>query len=131
MDARTHLKLFVIATVAWALFWVIGLPAYYQQYSTPFMVWFDALALLPLGLIFLLVLRRVRPGRRMQRSLWMAFYFTVPVAIYDWLYCGLFLGYGLSFVLVYWYLSVYYVLPWLVLPVCAAFLNRRQMSQPV
>jgi hypothetical protein len=46
MRFRSHLRLLVIVSVAWTLFWVAGLPDYYQQYSTKFMVFFD-LAILP------------------------------------------------------------------------------------
>jgi hypothetical protein len=124
MTARTHRTLFILGTVAWVAFWIAGLPSYYQQYSTTFMIWFDALLLVPLTIVFARMLRRVRANRRLTVSLWMSFYFTVPLAVYDWLYCGLFLDRGVAFVFRYWYLSVYYVIPWLVLPACAAWLNR-------
>lgn len=124
MTARAHRKLFLLGTIAWFAFWLLGLPGYYQQYSTTFMIWFDALLLVPLVAVFMRMLQRVRANRRLTVSLWMAFYFSVPLAIYDWLYCGVFLDYGLAFVSRYWYLSVYYVIPWLVLPPGAAWLNR-------
>jgi len=125
MARRDHVRLFVAATVAWVLFWAIGLPDYYQQYSQTFMVWFDAIAIVPLSAVFLFVLKRAPQAERTRLSLWMAFYFTVPVAVYDWLYCGVFLGHGLGFLWRYWYLTVYYVIPWPLLPALAAVLNRR------
>lgn len=60
----------------------------------------------------------------------MAFYFTVPLAVYDGLYCGVYLGDGAAFVLRSWYLSVYHLLPWLLLPSCVAWLNRARPSSP-
>lgn len=117
-----------MGTLAWVVFWVLGLPSYYQQYSTSFMVGFDALLLPLLAVAFTRSLGRVRPGRRLAVSLWMAFYFTVPLAIYDWLYCGVFLRHELAFVSRYWYVSVYYVIPWILLPACVAWLNRRPGS---
>jgi hypothetical protein len=130
MNARMHGQFFAVATVAWAVFWLLGLPAYYQQYSSASMVWFDALLLIPFAFIFTRILGRCRPSRRLRRSLWIAFYFTVPLAIYDWLYCGVYLQHGVAFVRRYWYLSVYYLLPWLLLPSCVAWLNRAQPSSP-
>jgi len=124
MRRRTHLRLLLVATLAWAAFWAAGLPSYYQQYSRPFMIWFDALVLIPLSGAFLFVLRQAPQHRRIALSLWMAFYFTVPLAIYDWLYCGVFLSHGLAFLSHYWYLSVYYVIPWPVILCLAAVLNR-------
>jgi hypothetical protein len=93
------------------------------------MLWFDALVLIPLSAVFLLVLSRAPQKRRTTLSLWMAFYFTVPLAVYDWLYCGVLQGHGLGFLWRYWYLSVYYVIPWLVLPCMAVVLNRRGPGQ--
>jgi hypothetical protein len=61
----------------------------------------------------------------MTVAAWIAFYFTVPLAFYDWLYCGIYLGYGIGFVSRFWYLSVYYAIPWVVLPVVALVLDRR------
>lgn len=124
MSLRTHLRLLLIGTVAWLVFWVLGLPSYYQQYSTTTMLWFDGLLLIVLVPVFLRMLRRVRASRRIGFSLWLAFYLTVPLAIYDWLYCGVILEHGLSFLALYWYATVYYVIPWLVLPACAVWLNR-------
>ena len=128
MTRRAHVHLLLACTVAWAVFWAVGLPAYYQQYSRTFMIWFDALVLIPLSAVFLLVLRRAPQARRMTLSPWMAFYFTAPVAIYDWLYCGVLLGHGPGFVWRYWYLSVYYVIPWPLLPCLAAVLNHREQD---
>ena len=130
MNVRIHKKLFLVGTVAWVAFWVLGFPSYYQQYSTISMVWFDGLLLIPFAFAFTRILGRSRPSRRLGLSLWMAFYFTVPLAAYDWLYCGVFLGHGFAFVLRYWYLSVYYLVPWLLLPSCVAWLIRAQPSTP-
>ena len=58
-----------------------------------------------------------------------SFYFTVPLALYDWLYCGLYLGHGIEFVSRYWYLSVYYAIPWILLPLMALLLNRTHPGQ--
>jgi hypothetical protein len=131
MTLQGHVRLLLAATIAWVLFWVVGLPDYYQQYSTTFMVWFDTIALVPLSAAFVYVLGRAsRPGR-IRLALWMAFYFTVPIAIYDWLYCGVLLGQGPGFVWRYWYLSVYYVIPWPLLPALASALNRRSTGPAV
>lgn len=88
------------------------------------MAWFDSVLALVLIPVFYRVLSRVRLDRRLARSLWIAFYVTVPLAIYDWFYCGVFLGHGLHFLVRYWYVSVYYVIPWIMLPACALVLNR-------
>jgi len=128
VSRKGHIRLFFIATLVWVGFWAVGLPAYYQQYSHTQMVWFDALVLIPITAIVYAVLKSIRPSRRLTVSRWMAFYFTVPLAFYDWLYCGIYLGSGLRFIVQYWYLSVYYVIPWILLPVVASSLNRMSMQ---
>jgi hypothetical protein len=128
MSKRHHIRLFIFATAVWVGFVVGGLPDYYQQYSTGFMVTFDLLVLIPITLVLYFVLRRQAPRRRMTVALWIAFYFTVPLALYDWLYCGLWLGHGVGFVWEYWYLTVYYALPWLLAPAIVLLANRKGPS---
>lgn len=119
MRKRGHIRLLMIATLVWAAFWAGGLPSYYQQYSTKFMVIFDLVALLLIAGVVYFVLRRARHNRRPKLALWLAFYFTVPLAIYDWLYCGIYLGHGMGFIVRFWYLSVYYAIPWIMFPLVA------------
>jgi hypothetical protein len=124
LRAKGHVRIFFIATVVWAGFWLAGLPSYYQQYSKLLMAWFVLLLLIPIAAVVAYVLKKLRIERRLTVALWMAFYFTVPLAVYDWLYCGLYQGHGVRFISVYWYLSVYYVIPWLLFPLVALLLNR-------
>ena len=121
--------MFVVASLAWIGFWLVGLPAYYQQYSLSAMIWFDALLVLPIGGVFFVLLRRVPPSKRMKVALWYSFYFTVPFFVYDWLYCGLYLGHGMRLLSTFWYLSVYYAVPWIVLPLIAIVLGHERSKQ--
>ncbi|MEZ5728490.1 MAG: hypothetical protein R3E48_11080 [Burkholderiaceae bacterium] len=50
-------------------------------------------------------------------------YYTLPFAILDTLYCGLYLGHGYSYLWKFWYLTVFYVSPWLTLLPTAALLR--------
>ncbi len=129
MTKRGHIRIFLIASVVWVGFWVTGLPSYYQQYSNVLMIWFASLVLIPIAAIVYHVLRRLRPERRLTFALWLAFYFTVPLAFYDWFYCGLYLGHGIQFLSRYWYLTVYYAIPWVLLPPMALVLNRMRSRQ--
>ena len=93
------------------------------------MALFDLAILVPITGVVYWFLRGVRPAERLKVSAWSAFYFTVPLAIYDWLYCGVLLGYGRQFVVQFWYLSVYYAIPWLILPGVALILDRRDARE--
>ncbi|MBW1741815.1 MAG: hypothetical protein JRJ47_00095 [Deltaproteobacteria bacterium] len=124
MKIQHHIRIFLIATVVWAGFWVAGLPDYYQQYSLCFTAIFLILVLVPIWAVIYYVLKRVKPRRRLALALWLSFYFTVPLAVYDFLYCGLYLGEGMKFLVTYWYLTIYYIIPWVLLPLVAMRLNR-------
>ena len=93
------------------------------------MAFFDLAVLVPITGVVYGVLRGVKRGRRLKVSAWFAFYFTVPLAIYDWLYCGVYLGHGMQFLSRFWYLSVYYAIPWVVLPAVALMLNHRSARE--
>lgn len=114
MRPRSHLRLLALATLVWLGFWLAGLPHYYQQYSTATMAAF-CIALLPaVGWLGAKVIGRRRAATRRRFAVWLAFYFTLPLAIFDYLYCGWYLGQGWGFLVSYWYLTVYYLVPWLV-----------------
>ena len=116
----------MFVTIAWLLFWVAGFPDYYQQYSTKTMILFDLAILPPIWLVIYKSVAKSRPGSAFLASLWWAFYISLPLFIYDLVYAGIYLGYGLSFLWKFWYLTVYYVLPWLLFPPTGWFLDKRQ-----
>jgi hypothetical protein len=65
--------------MAWILFWIAGLPDYYQQYSMKFMIIFDSVFLAPIWLTVYLSVKNARPGRAINASLWWAFYISFQV----------------------------------------------------
>ena len=126
MKPRKHLRLLTFVSIAWLLFWLAGLPDYYQQYSTPFMIAFDLAILPPIGFVVYRSAKRSRPGNALTVSGWWAFYISVPLFIYDLLYCGFYLGHGIEFLRSYWYLTVYYILPWLLFPPTGWLIERKR-----
>lgn len=124
MKLHNHTRILGIVTLAWALFWLIGLPEYYQQHSFLFMLLFDTLLLIPFSLLIYWILKHTPKKYRMRFSLWLAFYISIPLFLYDYLYCALYLGHGWSFLSRFWYLTVYYVIPWIINPSISYWLNR-------
>jgi hypothetical protein len=124
MTPRKHFVLLLQASAIWLLFWLVGLPDYYQQYSSVILGILSTLLSLVFCLFALLILLRIRPERRMSRACWLSFYYTFPFAIYDWLYCGLYLGHGAGYLWTYWYLTVFYFSLWLTFMPTAYLLNR-------
>jgi hypothetical protein len=121
---RKHLTLLTLGLSAWVLFWLAGLPAYYQQYAATSTAIGCVLLSVAISLGALAVLSRGRPETRLPRAIWISFYFTVPLAILDWLYCGVHLGHGLAYLGRYWYVTVFYLTPWLTFVPTALLLNR-------
>lgn len=126
MRLRNHLKLLIIVTLAWFLFWIAGLPDYYQQYSVKTMILFDLAILPPIWIVIYFSVRKTRPGRALYASLWWAFYISFPLFIYDILYIGIYLGDGIKFLWNYWYLTVYYILPWILFPPTGWLIEKRR-----
>jgi hypothetical protein len=116
---RAHLYLFYLGTTVWTLFFLGGLPSdYYQQ-------WPWGWSLVVLVMIPTLGLARLAP--RLHRDVLstlshasayrlIAVYVTLPLALYDALYLGWHQQRGLSFLWTHWYLSVFYLIPWILLP---------------
>lgn len=125
MTPRKHFLLLVQGIAVWLAFWLAGLPSYYQQYSTTALAVACVLLSVAISLSALLVLRQGRDSSRVRRAFWLSVYYTVPFALLDAAYCGWHLGHGAGFVERYWYLSVFYVTPWLTFMPTAWLLNGR------
>ena len=123
MDRKLHIKFLVTVTAVWFAFWLGGLPDYYRQYSFMFMLVMDVLLLLPIGAVIYLLIKKEK-GNKIHLALWLSFYFTVPFFIYDYLYCGIYLNHGLEFMVSYWYLTFYYVAPWVLCVPMGIWLQR-------
>jgi hypothetical protein len=124
MKIKNHIRIFIIATIVWFLFLLAGMPDYYLQYSIPPMILFVTILLIPISFLIVIVFKPIKQQKRLTIAFFYAFYFTVPLAIYDTIYCGLYLGYGVNFIVVFWFLSIYYLIPWILFPLIALVLNR-------
>jgi hypothetical protein len=129
MRLQNHFKLLAQTVLAWLGFWLLGLPEYYQQYSAAAVGIGIVILSVATSLLCLLILLRVSPKRRFVVAFWLSFYFTVPFALLDTWYCGIYLGHGSSYLWTYWYLTVFYVSPWLTLLPTAALLQRFSRQQ--
>jgi hypothetical protein len=116
MKLQKHIRLLIIVSIGWFLFWIAGLPDYYQQYSITFMVIFDLVILPPLWFVIYRSAKHSKPGNGLKVCLWWSFYISFPLFIYDLIYCGIYLKHGAAFLTTYWYLTIYYILPWVIFP---------------
>jgi hypothetical protein len=129
MNLRKHIGLLLQAVFVWAVFWLAGLPVYYQQYSLVALAVACVLLTVAISLAAIFILRRAKPETRLARAFWLSFYYTVPLAVLDTLYCGVYLGHGANFMYKYWYLSVFYLTPWLTF-IPTAILLRENVAGP-
>lgn len=113
MTAQKHLNLLIQSIVIWLGFWVLGLPHYYQQYSAVSLGVGCTVLSVIISLAAVRILLRSKPENRAARAFWCSFYYTVIFAMLDTLYCGVYLGHGSAYLGQYWYLTVFYVTPWL------------------
>jgi len=130
VSPRKHLSLLVQGISVWAAFWIAGLPSYYQQYSLVALAVGSVLLSVAISLAAIFMLQRGKASTRLSRAFWMSFYYSVPLAVLDALYCGVYLGHGASFLTKYWYLSVFYVTPWLTFIPTALLLREPGTTHP-
>ncbi len=106
MNPRQHLTLLLQAVATWLAFWLAGLPDYYQQYST---------VVIGFGCVLI--------------SVAISLYFTLPFAVLDTAYCGVYLGHGSAYLGRFWYLTIFYLTPWLTFPPTAWLLGDATIVQ--
>ncbi len=120
MDFKKHLKLLVYSFITWLTFYIIGLPEYYQQWPT-----FAKLVILPLvtwmyfPITKYMLLNFWNDDKHLKNSLWLAFYLTLPLFIYDYLLLAWYKGLGIYFIVPYWYLTFFYFSFWVQFPYIA------------
>lgn len=125
MTPRKHLGFLLQGVGAWVVFWLVGLPDYYQQYSTVLMALASILLSVAISLAAIALLRRGPQARRMSRAFWLSFYYTVPFVLLDTAYCAWYLGHGPQYLVTFWYLTIFYVTPWLTFMPTAWLLSER------
>lgn len=126
MSAKKHVQLLIYSFITWLSFYLIGLPDYYQQW--PF--WLKVVIVPLVTLMYFPVTsyslnRYWKDGRHLRNSLWLAFYLTVPLFVYDYLLLALGWGLGISFVYPFWYLSFFYVSFWIQFPLIGWWMQRK------
>ena len=73
MSFAKHLALFSQGMVVWAMFWLAGLPGYYQQYSQVTMAVGCILLSVAISLGAVFILLRGHPETKLPRAVWISF----------------------------------------------------------
>ena len=74
------------------------------------------------------LINSAKPGRRLALSFWRSLYFTAPLFLLDWLYCGIYLGEGAGYFAKYWYLTVFYFVPWMLFLPMGVVLEKKRAT---
>lgn len=125
MSAKAHASLLLQFVGFWIVFWLVGWPKYYQHWPVPLIGAASVLLSTLISLFALWVIQSAPSERRTTLAFWYAFYFTVPLAVLDTLYCGIYLGHGPDYIVKYWYLSAFYLTPWLTFQPTVWLLSRQ------
>ena len=117
MTVTKHFQLLLYSFVTWLTFYLIGLPEYYQQWY----LWAKVVIVILVTVAYFPITRYTlerywKDGRHLHNSLWLAFYLTLPLFVYDYLLLAWFKGLGIGFVIPYWYLTFFYFSFWLQFP---------------
>lgn len=121
MSLLNHIRLLINATICWLVFVLIGLPDYYQNWSFTSLLYFCILVYYVVGFAIYLMTRRYEKYL-FRRALWVAFYITVPLVLYDYVYIQLIRGESFELLNRFWYLTIFYVIPWFQAPLIYFFI---------
>jgi len=127
MNRKKHFQLLGYSLVTWVVFYVVGLPEYYQQWYLE-----AKLALLPVLTILYFPVTRYTlkkfwdDGRHITNACCLAFYLTLPLFVYDYLLLALYKDLGIHFVVPYWYLTFFYFSFWIQIPYIGWQLGRTE-----
>lgn len=69
MTTKQHISLFAQGIITWSVFWVLGLPNYYQQYSTTAIGIGCVFLSVVFSLIAILILQYGKPESRLKRAM--------------------------------------------------------------
>ena len=122
---KTHLSLLIMSFLTWSFFVVVGLPDYYQSWS------YEAKIILLIGLTILYIplakfmIKKMFPDKEyFKNSIWLAFYLTVPLFLFDTVFIGIIGGEGLKFIPKYWILTFFYFSFWVQFPLIGLVMEK-------
>lgn len=125
MNIKKHLILITVACLAWAAFYLIGLPSdYFLSWSSAekiLITWMGFFAILPLICTLVVVFLG---GDYFRTSVWLALYASFGLFILDFLVVGLVEGKGISFLISHWYLTIGYIEALVVMPLVGLALKK-------
>ena len=128
LNLKTHINLLIMSFITWLTFLLIGLPDYYQSWSFNARVIVCVLVTVLYFPLTVFILNKFGDREYIKNSLWLAFYLTLPLFIYDYAYIVLIKGDDISFVFRYWYLSFFYFSFWIQFPLIGWLIKQKELD---
>lgn len=128
LSVKQHALLMILSFLAWLLFLIFGIPSnYYLDYSVKTRILIAiATFLFFIPPITYLIFKYMTNVNLFKLSLYFSLYATIGIFVFDFLYCGLYQGYGLGFLKSHWLQTSGYFFPWFEIPVIGYFMERRR-----
>ena len=125
MNTKKHFQLLAYSFITWLIFYIIGLPDYYQQWY----FWAKIATCVFVTLIYFPVTQYTlnkywTDDKHLVNSCWLALYLTLPLFVYDYLLLAVYKGLGIGFVIPYWYLTFFYFSFWIQFPFVGWWMQR-------
>ena len=125
----SHGRFAIYSFATWLVFFIIGLPDYYQSWSPTAKV---ILVIAVTALYFPVTIYSLRnfwsDGQHQKNARIFAFYLTLPLFAYDYLLLGLYFDLGIGFVVPYWYLTFFYFSFWIQFAYIAQLISKADAS---
>ena len=127
MKALNHIILFSLCVMIWLIFFSLGLTNnYYQSWNLIQHLINAADVILLMWPLVLIIIKNISNGRYFICSLWFAFYASIPFMILDFIYLHIIKQYDLSYLITYWYLTIFYFIVWVEMPLIGLYLQKRK-----
>ena len=125
---RNHLDIFYLVTSFWTFFLLGGLwSEYYQTWSfVQTLIFVDLIPAIAMILIGPSLIKRFSIEKPIFAGFFVAFYFSIPFLVYDYIYIFLYLNKSYIYLIDYWYLTFFSIIPWINFPLTGYYLNKKK-----
>lgn len=124
---KHHLLLLTMCFFAWLLFLILGIPSnYYLDYSVSMRILISVLTFLFfVPPVTVLILKFTKNANLFIVSIYFSLYATFGIFLFDFIYCGIYQGYGINFVKSHWLQTSGYFFPWFEIPIIGFLMEKR------
>ena len=130
MKKLNHIFLLSFCCLIWLIYFLLGLTNnYYQAWTfTQHLINAGDIIILIWPMVYV-ILKNITSEKFLIHSIWFAFYGSVPFMILDFIYLFIIKGYDYSYLKTYWYLTIFYFIVWIEMPLVGYYLERKAQKE--